>query len=180
MRYILINYAYGFISVLSFQKPNVILAEAQPVKMFDMVTCTIEESRGLALDDELSSFDFDISDSAPISGFAGWFTSDFKSRTDANGADAPKLMSPAFLDTGPEAGYTHWGQQVFHLLSSIPVLPDQKVRIYGNLELMRTKENARLYNCRFRFKTSRRNESEPKDGKVLMESDLTETVYQIP
>lgn len=164
-------------------KPNSIIAEAQPVKMLDMITCTIEESRGLALNDELSSFDFDISDDykdgAPISGFAGWFTSDFKSRTDADGADAPKLMSPAFLDTGPEAR-THWGQQVFHFLSSIPVLSGQKVRLYGKLELMRTKENARLYNCRFKFRTSRRDQSEPKDGKVLMESDWNEVVYQMP
>jgi hypothetical protein len=41
-----------------------------------------------------------------VSGFAGWFTTDFN-----GSADAP-LNAPTTLSTGPEAGYTHWGQQV--------------------------------------------------------------------
>ena len=87
-------------------QPNALLADPQVVKRLDLATCTIEESRGIALGDECSAFDFDIScegddyDGAPISGFAGWFTSDFSSRTDAEGVSAPKLNSPVVLNTG--------------------------------------------------------------------------------
>jgi len=167
-------------------QPKALLADPQVLKQLDLATCTVEESRGIALRDESSSFDFDVLsnedsyDGSPISGFAGWFTSDFMSRTDSEGGDAPKLNSPVVLNTGPDAGYTHWGQQVFHLLSSITILPEEIVRLFGSLELMRTKENARLYNCRMKFKTSRRKTGEPKDGNVLMESDTHEYVYQIP
>eukprot|EP00815_Leptocylindrus_aporus_P012998 CAMPEP_0116073834 /NCGR_PEP_ID=MMETSP0322-20121206/15525_1 /TAXON_ID=163516 /ORGANISM="Leptocylindrus danicus var. apora, Strain B651" /LENGTH=412 /DNA_ID=CAMNT_0003563277 /DNA_START=82 /DNA_END=1320 /DNA_ORIENTATION=+ len=157
-------------------QPNALLAESQVIKELDLATCTIEDSKGIHIDDEFSSFDFDIDggdedyDGAPVSGFAGWFTSHFKSRTDEDGLNAPKLNSPALLNTGPEAGYTHWGQQVFHLLSSITLLQNETLRIRGSLELMRTKENARLYNCRIKFKTSRRKSGEPKNGDILMES----------
>jgi len=167
-------------------QPNAMLSEAQEVKRLDLATCTIEDSKGISLGDELSKFDFDVSsrdesyDGSPLSGFAGWFTSDFMSRTDSEGVNAPKLTNAVVLNTGPDAGYTHWGQQVFHLLSSVPVLSDEIVRIYGSLELMRTKENARLYNCRINFKVSRRKEGEPKDGKILMESSPYSYVYQIP
>jgi len=65
-----------------------------------------------------SSFDFDIvgrqsseSDvvgaghAGPISGFAGWFSCDFKSRTDDAGKDvAPQVSNPVHLSTGPEMG----------------------------------------------------------------------------
>jgi protein arginine N-methyltransferase 1 len=41
-----------------------------------------------------------------ISGFAGWFTVDF------NGSVQTPATRRVTLSTGPEAGYTHWGQQV--------------------------------------------------------------------
>lgn len=40
-----------------------------------------------------------------VSGFAGWFTVDFKSRTDEVGKDvAPLVPNPTYLSTGPEMG----------------------------------------------------------------------------
>ena len=39
-------------------------------------------------------------------GFAGWFTVDF------NGSVLTPATRRVTLSTGPEAGYTHWGQQV--------------------------------------------------------------------
>ena len=79
---------------------------------------------------------------------------------------------------------THWGQQVFHLPSAIPLLPDQTTSIVGTMEMMRTKESARLYNVRFRFVASRRKTtgSDDKDGggAVLMKGKQEELVYQIP
>ena len=75
---------------------------------------------------------------------------------------------------------THWGQQVFHLPSAIPLLADQTTRIQGTLEMMRTKESARLYNVRLRYSTSRRKTGVDKDGTVLMKGEPAELVYQIP
>eukprot|EP00571_Detonula_confervacea_P007721 CAMPEP_0172325624 /NCGR_PEP_ID=MMETSP1058-20130122/54463_1 /TAXON_ID=83371 /ORGANISM="Detonula confervacea, Strain CCMP 353" /LENGTH=494 /DNA_ID=CAMNT_0013042215 /DNA_START=200 /DNA_END=1685 /DNA_ORIENTATION=- len=174
-----------------------LLAEPQVVKEFDMHVCTVEDARGVGLalgEDEGSGapFDFDVvgrsssTDSAaassvadgvagPISGFAGWFTVDFKSRTDEVGRGvAPEVPNPAFLSTGPEMGYTHWGQQVFHLPSAIPLLADQTTRVNGTLEMMRTKESARLYNVRFRHESSRRKTGTDKVGGVLMKGKLDE------
>jgi len=171
-------------------KPSAVLAEPQIVKYLDMHTCTLAESKGIFLGDQGCEFDFDIAgpaingsyeDDGPISGLAGWFNVDFKSRTDEEGKNvAPKVDNPAFLSTGPENGYTHWGQQVFHFLSSIPLIQGDTTRLQGTLEMSRTKENTRLYNCRICFRVSRRRSHEPKDGHVLMKGKEVEHVYQIP
>jgi len=176
-----------------------LLAECVVVKELDMHVCTVEDARGVGLsvgEDEGNGapFDFDVVGrsyadeddggglAGPISGFAGWFTVDFKSRTDDAGKDvAPQIPNPAYLSTGPEMGYTHWGQQVFHLPSAIPLLADQTTRIQGTLEMMRTKDSARLYNVRLRFSSSRRrSSSQDRDGDVLMKGKPEELVYQIP
>lgn len=98
-----------------------LLAEPCVVKEYDMHTCTVEDARGVGLavgEDEGSGvpFDFDVvgrssaenaHDGAvgPISGFAGWFTVDFKSRTDEVGRGvAPEVSNPAHLSTGPVVG----------------------------------------------------------------------------
>jgi len=165
-------------------RPDALLADPVMVKQLDMCTCTLEDSLGIFAGDAMSEYEFDISSDdvphGPVSGFAGWFTACFKSRTDENGEAAPKLSKPAFLSTGPENGHTHWGQQVFHLLSSIPLIKGESTLIKGSLELTRSKENARLYNCRIRHKSTRRKSSEVKDGNVLMKGGLVENVYQIP
>ena len=99
-----------------------ILAEPCVVKTLDMAVCTVEDARGVGLGlgqdkGEGAPFDFDIDGrrhddgsatggaTGPISGFAGWFTVDFKSRTDDIGRNmAPCLPNPAYLSTGPEMG----------------------------------------------------------------------------
>ncbi|KAL7529561.1 hypothetical protein ACHAXR_003029, partial [Thalassiosira sp. AJA248-18] len=179
-----------------------LLAEPCVVKEFDMHVCTVEDARGAGLalgqdEGKGAPFDFDIMGKSsmdhnkpssttrgvagPISGFAGWFTVDFKSRTDEAGRGvAPEVPNPAYLSTGPEMGYTHWGQQVFHLPSAIPLLADQTTRLNGTMEMMRTKESARLYNVRYRYTTSRRKTGSDKEGGVLMQGKSEELVYQIP
>lgn len=47
-----------------------------------------------------------LPEDARVSGFAGWFTADF------HGTDENPCPCPVTLSTGPENGYTHWGQQV--------------------------------------------------------------------
>jgi hypothetical protein len=48
----------------------------------------------------------------------------------------------------------------------------------GTLEMTRTKENARLYNCRIKYSSSRRKNDDA--DHVLMKSGETEQVYTIP
>ena len=108
-----------------------LLAEPVVVKEYDMHVCTVEDARGVGLavgeDKGVGApFDFDVvgrssspdaasssSDgyAGPISGFAGWFTVDFKGRTDEVGRGvAPEVPNPAYLSTGPEMGckfYVH-------------------------------------------------------------------------
>jgi len=176
--------------------PEAVLCQPSVCKYMDMSTCTIEDSRGIAKGDDYSVFDFDVkasevlssSDNSKnsneanvISGFAGWFTADFKSRTDDLGATkAPKIMNPAFLSTGPEAGYTHWGQQIFYFGSCVPLINGETTRIKGNLEMMRRADNARLYNCKIEYECSRRKDEQPSDGRLLMKGKPIENVYQIP
>jgi len=144
---------------------DAVLAEPRAVKYLDMMTCTIEDSKGITAGDEHAKFEFSIDgtrNEGPVSGFAGWFTADFMSRTDEAGANAPKLPNPSFLSTGPENGYTHWGQQVFYFHSGIPLLSGETTTITGDLEMYRTKENARLYNCKFRFTAERKKTGEDR------------------
>ena len=96
-----------------------LLADPCVVKEYDMHTCTVEDARGVGLaagEDEGAGapFDFDVEGrsttseaglAGPVSGFAGWFTVDFKSRTDERGRGvAPEVPNPAYLSTGPEMG----------------------------------------------------------------------------
>jgi protein arginine N-methyltransferase 1 len=163
---------------------DAVMAEPAAVKHLDMATCTLADSKGITAGDKGATFDFDVkSEDAPgstISGFAGWFDADFKSRTDEGGATAPKIPNPAYLTTGPEAGYTHWGQQTFHTMSAIPLIQGETTRIQGHLEMTRSKDNARLYNCKIGYNSSRRKSEEDKDGKILMKGSPVEHVYQIP
>jgi protein arginine N-methyltransferase 1 len=165
-------------------RPEAVLAEPVVVKELDMSICTIADSKGISRGAPQSTFDFEIQGNdnivGPMSALAGWFTADFKSRTDEGGAGAPKLLSPAFLSTGPEAGYTHWGQQTFYLPAKIPILRGETNRIEGSIEMSRSKDNARLYNCRISYSSSRRKTEESKDGKLLMQGNVIEQVYQIP
>jgi len=176
--------------------PDAIIAPATIVKSLDMATCTIAQARGIAMGDEGSRFEFNVigpdrspggapvnnwSIDGPISGFAGWFTADFKSRTDEFARDtAPAIENPAVLSTGPENGYTHWGQQVFHLPSSIPLIAGETTLLEGDVEMMRSKENSRLYNCRISFTSTRRKSTEKVGGRILMKGGKIEHVYQIP
>lgn len=159
-----------------------VLAEPKEIKYLDMATCTLADARGIGPGE--ATFDFDIIGAefqGPISALAGWFTSDFKSRTDSAADGAPRITAPSFLSTGPENGYTHWGQQTFYFLNSVPIMKDETVRLTGSLEMMRTKENSRLYNCRICYTCSRRKSKEDRDtGRILVKSAPVDQVYQIP
>ena len=56
----------------------------------------------------------------------------------------------------------------------------QTTRVEGGLEMMRTKQNARLYNCRITYSSSRRKNDMGKNDTPLFKSKPTEHVYAIP
>ena len=166
-----------------------VIAEPVVVKRYDMATCTIEDSKGIAGSCPAPfSFVIDPLALSPslsqqgqpcmVSGFAGWFTADFKSRTDADGLlSAPQIDNPVVLSTGPENGYTHWGQQSFFLPSPIPLVGQTVTALTGTLDLVRSKDNARLYLCGIKFKSKR---SDRATGKEQFESTVTDVRYQMP
>ena len=89
---------------------DVILAEPVVVKTLDLTVCTLEDAKGVGE----TAFSFDIESSEDgddeINGFAGWFTVDFQSRTDAVGKKfGPKMKNPIHFSSSPEIG----GKSVF-------------------------------------------------------------------
>ena len=174
------------------------------IKELDLFTCTLQDTRGIfGVGDngngnrENNEFDFIINPNkvtGAISGFASWFTTDFKSRTDPIGkVAAPKLkMNPyVTLNTGPEQGYTHWGQQVFYFRDSVRILTDLKnagrgkdkppanavkVHLKGTIEMQRTATNKRLYNVRI---THHLEEIYNDSQKISRQTDTTDTVYKM-
>ncbi|KAL7560240.1 hypothetical protein ACA910_022548 [Epithemia clementina (nom. ined.)] len=176
--------------------PEAVLCEPKCIQEFNVMTCTLEDARGITAQDPRATFCFDLNGTrlaGPISGLAGWFVADFQSRTDDvdKTVQSPRLPHAAQLSTAPDQGYTHWGQQTFYFPSSLPLLSGEATRLEGRLELMRTVENARLYNCRITYTASRRKllaaAQQPTDplqpdavGPILMKSGPVSQVYQIP
>ena len=180
--------------------PEAVLAEPKCIQDYNLATCTLQDARGIEASDPQATFSFDMNGSrlaGPVSGLAGWFVADFDN--DPPGGDPPKpeeddgtkpppILHAAQLSTAPDQGYTHWGQQTFYFKSAIPLLHGESTRLEGNVEMMRTQDNARLYNCRISYTASRRKvlnaSSDPLQpdqvGPVLMKSDTVAQVYQIP
>ncbi|CAN0212898.1 unnamed protein product [Ectocarpus sp. 13 AM-2016] len=117
-----------------------VLGEPVVVQTFDMHTCTLEDVQGV---DE-TNVSIPLEEDARVSGFAGWFTADF------HGTEANPCPCPVTLSTGPENGYTHWGQQVFHLQVPHDVVGGGKVE--GTIAVKRQKENVRLYDVYIKHK----------------------------
>lgn len=186
-----------------------ILAEPHVLKTLDLMTCTHRDTRGIFGSDtntpetieagnvDANEFYFamDTKTTQLVSGLASWFTTDFKSRTDAmTTEDTPKLTQSVVLNTGPEQGYTHWGQQAFFFRDSVRVktdlkmsggaLPDNKicgkdttVHLKGSLEMFRTKDNTRLYKCRIKHSLE---ELDNDTKEVTRTTEPVEAVYSIP
>lgn len=90
-----------------------------------------------------TSVSITLDEDARVSGFAGWFTADF------HGTEANPCPKPVTLSTGPENGYTHWGQQVFHLQVPHDVVGGGKVE--GSIAVKRQQENVRLVSVWYRY-----------------------------
>ena len=189
-------------------KEESLLAKPQVLKTLDLMTCTHKDTRGIfdstsntdesiqLGNSDTNEFDFVLQPEIDIvSGFASWFTTDFKSRTDSFASDdAPKLVESVTLNTGPDQGYTHWGQQVFYFFDAIHVnssldeasmlLPEGQIygetttiHMKGKLDMFRTKSNARLYKCRIEHSLE---EIEKESQETIRKTHIVDNVFDIP
>lgn len=84
---------------------DTVLAPPAIVKTLDLAVCTLEYAKGVGE----TEFTFDIiassDDDEIINGFAGWFTVDFRSRTDEVGTKfGAKMTHPVHFTSSPEIG----------------------------------------------------------------------------
>jgi protein arginine N-methyltransferase 1 len=135
-------------------RPEHTVGEPVVIKRLDLNTCTLEDAEGV------DSIPYDITIPFPvkISGYAGWFTVDFA------GSPGLPVTKRVQLSTGPEAGYTHWGQQVFYLMEAIDCTPETK--LHGNVAMVRQEKNKRLYNM--------------KIDMAVDDGDSKELIYEVP
>lgn len=114
-------------------RPEHSVGQPVVIKKIDLNTCSFEDIEGVDKQEYSISTPFPVT----ISGFAGWFDVDFA------GSETTPIVKRVTLSTGPHAGYTHWGQQVFYLKESISCTPN--TTISGELQMMRQDKNKRLY-----------------------------------
>jgi type I protein arginine methyltransferase len=111
-----------------------VISQPVVIKRLDLNTCTLEDALGV----DPVDYRFDIPYPVRASGVAGWFTVDF-----AGSVENP-AQKRVTLSTGPEMGYTHWGQQVFYWKNAVDCVPG--TIISGQVSLVRQEKNKRLYN----------------------------------
>eukprot|EP00993_Chasmostoma_nieuportense_P001655 NODE_2516_length_1157_cov_23.187379_g2397_i0.p1 GENE.NODE_2516_length_1157_cov_23.187379_g2397_i0~~NODE_2516_length_1157_cov_23.187379_g2397_i0.p1 ORF type:complete len:351 (-),score=92.08 NODE_2516_length_1157_cov_23.187379_g2397_i0:85-1137(-) len=112
--------------------PRDMIAKPCCIKEFDLATIKVEDFRSFT-----SPFTCEFKFDTRISAFAGWFTTDF-----AGSVENPATTPTVVLDTSPEAGHTHWGQQVFLLYP--PLCAQRGNAVTGTIEVTRRKDNQRL------------------------------------
>eukprot|EP00607_Mallomonas_marina_P002134 CAMPEP_0182434426 /NCGR_PEP_ID=MMETSP1167-20130531/69738_1 /TAXON_ID=2988 /ORGANISM="Mallomonas Sp, Strain CCMP3275" /LENGTH=358 /DNA_ID=CAMNT_0024624291 /DNA_START=54 /DNA_END=1130 /DNA_ORIENTATION=+ len=124
---------YIFSSLWTELRVENLVGQPVVIKHLDINTCTIEDAECVPV----TPFSISVPYPIRVSGFASWFTVDF-----AGSAHNP-TTNRVTLSTGPEVGYTHWGQQVFYTKDCMDCQPDSKIS--GTVALVRQEKNKRLY-----------------------------------
>lgn len=119
----------------------------------DLNTCTLADAECVPQVPYSINVPFPVT----VSGYAGWFTVDF------NGSVENRATKRVTLSTGPEMGYTHWGQQVFYLLDPVECTTDTK--LHGTVSMTRQEKNKRLYNLNLEHSV----DDQPEPLKVTYE-----------
>jgi type I protein arginine methyltransferase len=120
------------------------------MKTLDLNTCTLEDAEAV----DRMRYSMNVPIPTRVSGFAGWFTTDFA------GSNTNPATKRVILSTGPEVGYTHWGQQVFYLRDAIEC--PGNTSLSGNLSMVRQEVNKRLYDMHFSVAVNNGDEKEYK------------------
>ena len=138
------------------------------MKEMDLNNCTVKEAEGVGL----TPFEFTVPFPIDMSGYAGWFVCDF------HGSKVNPVSRRVSLSTGPEAGYTHWGQQVFYLPDAIPC--QMHTKLTGNLEMVRQQKNKRLYNVRINHRVDPSEKPEIDQNETDSDKFTFNAVYEVP
>lgn len=93
---------YIFSSLWTELQTEHVIGEPAVIKRMNLNTCTLEDAVGVSK----TPIDIVVPFPVTVSGLAGWFTVDFA------GSVGTPCTRRVTLSTGPEVGYTHWGQQV--------------------------------------------------------------------
>ena len=121
-------------------KPEHVIGQPVIIKRLDLNTCTLKDCEGVDRQDFSVIVPFPVQ----VSGFAGWFTVDFA------GSSSSPVSKRVTLTTGPEGGYTHWGQQVFYLKDELNCSSNNVIS--GSLEMVRQQKNKRLYELNLSYR----------------------------
>ena len=124
---------YIYSSLWTELRPEHLVGQPVVIKRLDLNTCTLADAECVPLTPFAVTVPFGIS----VSGFAGWFTVDFA------GSPTNPVTRRVTLSTGPEGGYTHWGQQVFYLKDALQC--NQESKVSGTVRMPRQEKNKRLY-----------------------------------
>lgn len=146
--------------------PHHVVGRPFVVKKLDLNSCTLADAADVpeipfqcvvrnpntihsSSDGDSYPSDLGARGSGTVSGMAGWFTVDF------NGSAGMPVENKIMLSTGPEAGYTHWGQQVFYLEDPIDCWSGGEqdgapvdMKLHGSISMVRQEKNKRLYNLK--------------------------------
>ncbi|KAJ1433353.1 S-adenosyl-L-methionine-dependent methyltransferase [Ochromonadaceae sp. CCMP2298] len=134
-----------------------VIGQPVVIKQLDLNTCSLADSEKV---DEIP-YDITIPFPITVSGYASWFTVNF------NGSVENPAQKRVTLSTGPEMGYTHWGQQVFYLPEAVDCSTDTK--LHGKVSMTRQEKNKRLYNFNIEHSVDGDEDSKP-----------VKAVYEIP
>jgi protein arginine N-methyltransferase 1 len=111
-----------------------VLAENTRTTALDLSTVTVDELRVIR-----ESFEMTAAHRGEVTALGSWFITDFR-----GGRDCPTKRQVS-LDTGPKAGDTHWGQQVFYLPEAAAVDMGDTLRVTSVIQ--RHKDNDRMVHC---------------------------------
>lgn len=93
---------YVYSSLWTELRTEHLVGQPAIIKQLDLTTCSLKDAEAV----NTVPFNLEIPVPITISGYASWFTVDF------NGSKENPVAKRVVLSTGPEVGYTHWGQQV--------------------------------------------------------------------
>ncbi|NES03322.1 MAG: methyltransferase domain-containing protein [Okeania sp. SIO2F4] len=119
---------------VNYLSPNNLASTPQKVLEFDCATVDPTTLVQFSQD-----FNYSISKHAEITGFLGWFTTDFP-----NGV---------VLDTGPGPTYNHWGQYLYPLQESFKVAPGDQV--LGTITVGRYPDEPRFNIIEFKYQVGK-------------------------
>jgi protein arginine N-methyltransferase 1 len=146
--------------------PSQLMSQPYTLASFDLNKCSMDDISILRnVDFKLKIFETPAGPAGEsrVGAFAGWFDVTFA------GSDENPCENVVELTTAPDAnGATHWGQQAFYLFPEM--FASDGVVVSGKFDMLRRKENQRLYNVRMNWtqsdKSGQLNESIGQRGVV--------------